>query len=120
MNMIFSFRTLLLGLFLAVAMTVSAPTASAGDPVIDAAKAEGIVGERADGYLGLVTGDAAPNVQRRVNEINAKRRALYERLARETGTTIEEVGYITGEKQFAQTVSGHFFMGSDGRWVAKP
>jgi len=120
MNMILSFRTLLVGLFLAVAMVVSAPMASAGDPVIDAAKAAGIVGERADGYLGLVTGDAEPNVRRRVNEINGKRRALYERLARETGTTVEQVGIITGEKQYAQTVSGQFFMGADGHWVAKP
>ncbi len=120
MNMILSFRSVLVGLFLAFALAVSAPSASAGDPVIDAAKAAGIVGERADGYLGLVKGDAEPTVKRRVNEINGKRRALYERLARETGTTVEEVGIITAEKQFAQTVSGHFFMGADGRWVAKP
>ena len=120
MTMNFSLRALFVGLFLAFAMAVSAPVASAGDPVIDAAKAAGTVGERADGYLGLVTGDAAPDVRRRVNEINAKRRALYEQLARETGTTVQEVGIITGEKQYAQTVSGHYYMGADGRWVAKP
>lgn len=120
MNILFSFRTVIVGFFLALALAIAAPTASAGDPVIDAAKAAGIVGERADGYLGLVTGEAEASVRRKVNEINAKRRALYERLAEQTGTTVAEVGIITGEKQFAQTVSGHYLMGADGRWTPKP
>ena len=120
MTMILSFRNVLVGLFLVLAMAIAAPTASAADPVIEAAKAAGVVGERADGYLGLVSGDAEAAVKRRVNEINAKRRALFERLARETSTTVQEVGIITGEKQYAQTASGHFFMGADGRWTRKP
>ncbi|MEO9969952.1 MAG: YdbL family protein [Hyphomonadaceae bacterium] len=120
MNILSSFRAILVGFFLALALSVSAPVASAGDPVIDAAKAAGIVGERADGYLGLVTGDAEANVRRKVTEINAKRRVVYERLAEQSGTTVETVGVLTGEKQFAQTVSGHFLMGADGRWTRKP
>ncbi len=115
-----SLRSLIVSFFLALAVVLAAPAASAGDPVIDAAKAAGIVGERADGYLGLVTGDAEPQVRRKVNEINAKRRALYERLAAETGTTVEQVGIITGEKQFNQTVSGQFVMDAGGNWTAKP
>lgn len=112
-------RVLLIGLFVAVSASLVAPTASAADPQIEAAIGAGIVGERADGYLGLVKGSADAAVQRKVNEVNVKRRALYERLARETGTTVEAVGAVTGEKQIAKTPSGAYYMGADGQWVKK-
>lgn len=96
-----------------------APTALAADAVIDAAKVSGEVGERPDGYLGLVESSVTPAVRRRVDEINARRRALYERLARERGATVEQVGFLTGEKQIASTPSGQFYMTTSGQWVRK-
>lgn len=119
MKLYMPFRAVFVGLLLVGAMLFYTPQASATDPQVKAAITQGVVGERADGYLGLVTGTAEPAVQRKVNEINVKRRALYERLARETGTTLEEVGYVTGEKQIAKTPSGAFYMNSSGDWVRK-
>lgn len=119
MNMFLSIRTVFTGLFLAFIVCVTAPVAAAGDPQIDAAISQGIVGERMDGYLGLVTGSADAAIQRKVSEVNAKRRALYERLARETGTTVEQVGIVTGEKQVANTASGAYYMNGSGQWVRK-
>jgi len=112
-------RTLLVGFLLALSVSLAAPSASAADPQIDAAIAQGVVGERADGYLGLVKGTADPAVQRKVNEINVKRRALYEQLSRQTGTTVEQVGAVTGEKQIANTPAGAYYMNANGRWVKK-
>lgn len=113
------FRAFLVGLFIAFALAVSAPSAAAGDPQIDAAKAAGIVGERIDGYLGFVTVSSDASLQRKVNEINAKRRALYQSLSRETGTTVEQVGIVTGEKQIANAQSGEYYMNAQGQWVRK-
>ena len=87
--------------------------------MIDAAKVAGQVGERPDGYLGLVDGNAAPDVRRRVNEINALRRSAYQKLAQQTGTTVEQVGFVTGEKQIAGTPAGQYVMDTSGRWVRK-
>lgn len=113
------FRAFFVGLVLAVGLALSAPSASAGDPQIDAAKAAGIVGERVDGYLGFVTDGADASLQRKVNEINAKRRALYQQLSRDTGTTIEQVGAVTGEKQIAAAQSGEYYMNAAGQWIKK-
>ena len=113
------FRALFVGLFLAFSLAVATPSAAAGDPQIDAAKSAGIVGERIDGYLGFVTASSDASLQRKVNEINAKRRALYQRLSRQTGTTVEQVGIVTGEKQIASAQSGEYYMNAQGQWVKK-
>lgn len=119
MSLFQSLRVFFIGLVLVLSTFVIAPAAYAGDPVIDAAKTEGLVGERVDGYLGLVTGNAEPAVRRKINEINAGRRAAYERLANQTGTTVEQVGVITGEKQIASMPAGQYYMNTSGRWIRK-
>lgn len=113
------FRIVIIGFFLVFGLSLSAPTAHAADAVIDAAKVAGEVGERPDGYLGLVDGSVEPAVRRRVDEVNARRRALYQRLASEKGVTVEQVGFLTGEKQIAGTPSGQFYMTASGSWVRK-
>jgi len=119
MSVFLQIRTVFVGLLLALAVSFAAPSASAADPIIEAAISQGVVGERVDGYLGLVTGSADANIQRKVNEVNVKRRAVYERLARESGTTVEQVGIVTGEKQIAKTPSGSYYMSANGQWVKK-
>ena len=117
--MTFLIRTLLiLVAFVGLLATLAGP-ASAGDPQIDAAQEQGVVGERIDGYLGVVSGNVDPSLLRKINEINNKRRALYDDLARETGTTIEQVARLTGEKQIAKAPPGTYVMGEDGVWKLK-
>ncbi len=101
----------------AAAMTTS--TASAGDPQIEAAQKQGVVGERIDGYLGIVSGNVDPALRRKVNEINNKRRALFDRMARDTGTTTAQVARISGEKQVARAKAGEFVMRDNGTWTKK-
>ncbi|WP_370236199.1 MULTISPECIES: YdbL family protein [Henriciella] len=99
----------------ATALAVAAP-ASAGDPQIDTAKEQGVVGERIDGYLGIVDGGADPALIRRVQDINNKRRAAYDDLARQTGTTPEQVARVTGEKLVSGAARGQFVMDDSGKW----
>ncbi|MBK8198560.1 MAG: YdbL family protein [Acidobacteria bacterium] len=111
-------RTLLISISLAFAAFAFAPTASAGDPQIDAAISAGQVGERIDGYLGVVSSaDAA--VTRKVQDINNRRRAVYEKTASENNTTVQIVAQLAGEKQIAKLQPGEYFMDASGVWAQK-
>jgi uncharacterized protein len=114
-------RTFLLSLSVALAATVFAAPASAGDPQIDAAIEAGEVGERIDGYLGVIDpANADPGLVRKVQDINNRRRAVYEDIARETGTTVQVVGQLAGEKQIEEKIEdGEFFMIESGEWQRK-
>ncbi len=109
-------RNALLALTLALGSAAAAPVALA-DPAIEAAIEAGIVGERIDGFLG-VAGNADAETLRKVNDINNRRRALYDKTAADTGTTIEQVARITGEKLVAraQATPGKVFMDESGTW----
>jgi len=111
-------RTLLISISLALAAFAFAPSASAGDPVIDAAISSGTVGERIDGYLGVV-GTAETAVVRKVQDINNRRRAVYEQTARDNNTTVQIVAQLAGEKQIARLQPGQFYMDETGTWKSK-
>ncbi len=111
-------RTFLISISLALAAFAFAPSASAGDPVIDTAIAAGEVGERIDGYLGVV-GTADATVVRKVQDINNRRRGVYEQTAKENGTTVQIVAQLAGEKQIAKLEVGQFYMDEAGAWQRK-
>ena len=93
--------------------------AHAGDPVIDAAKDAGTVGEKIDGYLAAV-GEVDPVLKRKIDEINALRREFYANLANQEGTSLVAVARVTGEKLVAGELSGRLVYDDTGRWVKKP
>ena len=111
-------RTLLISISLALAAFAFAPTASAGDPVIDAAISSGTVGERIDGYLGVV-GTADATTVRKVQDINNRRRGVYEQTARDNNTTVQIVAQLAGEKLIAKLEPGQFYMDDSGIWQSK-
>ena len=97
-----------------VAFTVI-DTAHAGP--LDDAKAAGLVGEKADGYVGAVTGDA--DIRGLIDQVNAGRRAKYAEIASKRGAPVDAVATIAGKKLIERTPSGHYVMGSDGQWRQK-
>lgn len=119
MTLFHGIRRFAFAALLVLGLALASPAALAGDPLIDSAKASGFVGERVDGYLGLVVDDVDAAIRRKVNEINAGRRALYEQTARQTSTTVEQVGIVTGEKLVSETPSGQYVMNAQGQWVKK-
>jgi len=90
--------------------------ADATADLIAKAKAERLVGERPDGYLGLVTGSTPEEIVRAVRETNIKRKAVYADLARAKGATIEVVAALTGEKLIARASKGEMVMDTSGNW----
>lgn len=81
------------------------------------AKQQGYLGEQTDGYLGVVK--QSPEAQKVMIEINAKRRAAYEVLAKQNGVSVQQVGALAGKKAIEKTSSGMFVQDASGKWVQK-
>lgn len=84
---------------------------------LDEAKSQGLVGERQDGYLGVVTNNADATAL--VKDINSKRRALYADSAAKNGTSQAAVEAVAGQKAQSLTPGGQYIQGSNGSWVKK-
>ena len=91
---------------------LTAPPAIAG-PVGDA-KAAGLVGERPDGYLGVVK----PGAEGLVNQANARRRGEYQAIAKKRGASLAAVESVAGKKRMTASPPGSFVL-SHGIWVQK-
>ena len=102
---------------LAVAALALAPSAAPAQnyPELAAARRAGQVGERFDGYMGLVVA-STPVVRSQVNTINIRRRALYSRLGVSRGVAPYEVGITAGCQLLARVQVGQAYMLADGRW----
>jgi hypothetical protein len=87
---------------------------------LDAPKAQGLIGERIDGFLGVVDPAAPADVKALVEQVNAQRRAAYADIAQKRGVPVEAVAQIAAEKVIAEAPSGHYVMGADGQWRRKP
>src|SRR5262249_53577496 len=103
---------------LALALVLAAGTRVFAAP-LDDAKAAGLVGERPDGYLAAVQPNSPPDIAALVKEINAKRRAAYEDIARKQNVPVDEVGALTAEKIKAKARAGEYFLNANGTWTQK-
>lgn len=84
---------------------------------LEEAKSKGVVGERQDGYLGVVSDSADATAL--VKSINNQRRAEYDRIAGQNGAPRAAIEKLAAEKAFAITPSGQYVQGSNGSWVKK-
>ncbi|GGC92737.1 YdbL family protein [Halopseudomonas salina] len=111
-----SIRLLLLAAALLVASPTWALSLNQAMGALPEAKAAGLLGERPDGYVGVVSpgGDAA-EIARLINEA---RRAEYQRLAAENGIKLRDVEAIAGKKALERTPSGQYIQ-LNGVWMPK-
>lgn len=108
---------LVLALSLGLAMMIAG---GAHADALGDARAAGWVGERLDGYLGLVDRAAPGNVKALVEDINAKRRAKYQGIADANGTSLQAVEAIVGQKLIERARPGQYVIdATTGRWVRK-
>ena len=84
---------------------------------VEEAKTKWLVGERPNGYLGVVN-PAAPEAQALANEVNEKRRQAYEDIAKRNRTQLDAVEALAGEKAIQNTKPGYFVEGPGG-WTRK-
>jgi uncharacterized protein len=86
---------------------------------LEDAKAEGLVGERIDGYLGVVDSGAPGSVKSLVDQINAEREAKYAEIAKKQGAPVAAVAQIAGTKLIQRAPKGEYVMGANGQWQRK-
>lgn len=103
---------------LVAASSLAAPALAQRDPAYAAARAAGQVGEKIDGYLGVVGGGNAA-LQAVVNDINIKRRALYASKAQAANATLDEYALTAGCQAIMATKPGEKYQAPDGSWQTR-
>ena len=94
------------------------PSWAQRDPAYAAARAAGQVGEKTDGYLGIVSSGSA-ELRAMVDDLNIKRRANYTERARAQSATVEEYAFTQGCILIARTVPGEKYQSPGGTWQTR-
>lgn len=81
------------------------------------AKARGLVGETATGYLAPIK-PPSPEVAKLIQAINVKRKQRYQEIAKRNGTSLQAVELIAGQKAIEKTPPGQFVK-IKGKWRKK-
>lgn len=108
----------------AAALLIGSALAGSGalaqrDPAYQQARAEGLVGEKTDGYLGFVT-TPSPAIRALVEDLNIKRKAKYTEEAFAQGATVEEMAFRTGCRLIKErTVPGEKYQAPDRSWKTR-
>ncbi|HEV7159273.1 MAG TPA: YdbL family protein [Caulobacteraceae bacterium] len=101
-----------------IAGGVSAQT-SAEKGTVDAAKAQGVIGEQADGFLGLVAGSGPADVRAAMAAINAGRAGAYKDIAAKTGVSDVAAGEATARQLIERLPAGEYYRPLNGGWTRK-
>jgi len=104
-------------ILLALCLSLAVSAAWAID--IGAAKEQGLVGEANTGYIAAVKMPASAEVQALIADVNAKRKAEFEKTAEKTGATLEQVRARFYELAVQKTAAGHYFQDANGAWRKK-
>ena len=110
-------RIVLAAAFVLLATVAQPPVATAQS--LDELRAQGVVGERFDGFAVVRDAGAAASIKAMVNDINAKRRAIYDERAKAQGVASEQVGRVYAEQILQKAPAGTWILSADGRWVQK-
>jgi len=80
------------------------------------AKAQGLLGEQPNGYLGVVQSSAQANEIATL--INQARKAEYQKLAQKNAIALADVEAMAGQKAIEKTSTGQFVL-LNGQWQKK-
>ncbi|MDP9195330.1 MAG: YdbL family protein [Pseudomonadota bacterium] len=104
---------------LCAALLAVSPVPAFAQSTLEDAKVAGMVGERPDGLVGVVSPAASAQVKKMVEEINAQRRQRYESIAANNGTSLTKVQAVAGQELVSRTPAGQFVMNPAGAWMRK-
>lgn len=112
-----AFKAIAGGLLLA-GLALPAPLLAQRDPAYEAARKAGQIGEKPDGYLGVVGGQPSA-IQKLADDLNIKRRANYAARAQAANATLEEYAFTQGCILVSRTVAGEKYQAPDGSWQTR-
>jgi len=104
---------------IAMAALLWGPVPAHADAALDSLRANGAVAERFDGYVEVRDANAGANAKAVVNEVNAKRRTLYKKRAKESNVQVSEVGKPFATKIVETAPPGTYFRQQGGGYVRK-
>lgn len=113
-----TFATALAGGLVLAGLAFSAPALAQRDPAYQSARSAGQVGEKPDGYLGVV-GSQPAAIQSLVSDLNIRRRENYAQKAQEQGVTLQEYAITQGCILIARTSPGEKYQDPDGNWQTR-
>ena len=102
----------------AFSLAIPAAAMMQRDPAYAAARANGQIGEKMDGYLAVV-GNQSDAIRRLVADINIKRRANYTQRAQAQNATIEEYAFTQGCVLINRTSPGEKYQTPGGGWATR-
>jgi uncharacterized protein YdbL (DUF1318 family) len=105
-----------LGAILAIFLAAAVP-ALAADLV--SAKSAGHIGEGPDGYLHVVDPNAPADAKALVADVNAKRKAKYQSIAKQNSAPFDAVAAQAGAMLIERTPPGQYVLNADGSWRRK-
>lgn len=115
-----AFAVLAMGAAASTIPTLAAAQTSAQKALIDSAKADGVVGEQADGLLGFRSPSSDSALQAAVSTTNAARRSAYAQSASGAGTSAEVAGARMFETLiFPRMPAGQWYRNNVNQWVRK-
>lgn len=83
------------------------------------AKDQGLVGEAWNGMVAIVDQGAASRVQDLVDSENYDRRELYQKIAAETDTSVQEVALQNRIRMYRLADDNHYLQDGNRNWVRK-
>jgi uncharacterized protein YdbL (DUF1318 family) len=86
---------------------------------VSAAKQDGLVGEQADGLLGIVAPNSSVELTALVDKTNEGRLALYKATAEKNGTTLEQAQAVAGQTLIKKAAPGEYIQNASGAWQKK-
>ncbi len=103
-------------LALGLSLPVRALDLNQASAALGQAKASGQIGEKPNGYLGVIApGGQAAEIARLINEA---RRVEYQQVAKKNAIPLGDVEALAGKKTIDKTPAGQFIQ-SGGQWVKK-
>ena len=106
-------------LFLALLISLMAVSVASAASPLTQPKADGLIGEQSNGYIGLVTQNVPANIKKLVNDVNARRKTGYQKIAAEQGTGLSEVERVGGNTAIQKTLKGNYVRDTNGVWRKK-
>ena len=106
-------------LFLALLISLMAVSVASAASPLTQPKADGLIGEQSNGYIGLVTQNVPANIKKLVNDVNARRKTGYQKIAAEQGTGLSEVERVGGNTAIQKTLKGNYVRDANGVWRKK-
>lgn len=79
------------------------------------AKAQGLVGEKMDGYIGAVSSPSA-SISALISAINIKRKDVYFGVAARTSARPDEAAFTGGCTNIKNTKPGEYYQAPNGSW----